>query len=53
MLCEKSHLVVEAKVCDLTEDLLWSVCGLFVGIFMSSLNHVAIPTGIKEKSVNI
>ena len=28
---------VGAKVCDLTEDLLWFVCGLYVGILMSSL----------------
>ena len=28
-------MLVEAKVCDLTEDLLWFVCGLYVGIFMS------------------
>ena len=27
-----------AKVCDLTEDLLLFVCGLYVGILMSSLN---------------
>ena len=30
-------MVVEVKVCDLTEDLLWFVCGLYVGIFTSSL----------------
>ena len=30
-------MVVGAKVCDLTEDLLWFVCGLFVGILMSPL----------------
>ena len=30
-------MVVGAKVCDLTEDLLWFVCGLYVGILMSSL----------------
>ena len=27
-LCEKSHMLVGAKVCDLTEDLLWFVCGV-------------------------
>ena len=31
-------MVVGAKVCDLTEDLLWFVCGLYVGILMSSLS---------------
>ena len=31
-------MVVGAKVCDLTEDLLWFVCGLYVGISTSSLN---------------
>ena len=30
-------MVVGAKVCDLTEDLLWFVCGLYVGIVTSSL----------------
>ena len=25
-------MLVGAKVCDLTEDLLWFVCGLHVGI---------------------
>ena len=30
-------MVVGAKVCDLTEDLLWFVCGLYVGILKSSL----------------
>ena len=33
-------MVVGAKVCDLTEDLLWFVCDLYVGILMSSLNGV-------------
>ena len=27
------------KVCDLTEDLLWFVCGLYVGILTSSLSR--------------
>ena len=31
-------MVVEAKVCDLTEDFLWFVCGLYVGILTSSLS---------------
>ena len=30
-------MVVGAKVCDLTEDHLCFVCGLYVGILMSSL----------------
>ena len=30
-------MLVGAKVCDLTEDLLWFVCGLYVGILTSSL----------------
>ena len=29
--------VVGVKVCDLTEDLLWFVCGLYVVILTSSL----------------
>ena len=32
-----THMVVGAKVCDLTEDLLWFVCGLYVGILTSPL----------------
>ena len=30
-------MMVGAKVCDLTEDLLWFVCGLYVGILTSPL----------------
>ena len=30
-------MLVGAKVCHLTEDLLWFVCGLYVGILTSSL----------------
>ena len=33
-------MLVGAKVCDLTEDLLWFVCGLYVGILMSSLTSI-------------
>ena len=29
-----------AKVCDLTEDLLWFVCGLYVGILTCSLTCI-------------
>ena len=32
-------MVVGAKVCDLTEDLLWFVCGLYVGILTSPLKQ--------------
>ena len=32
-------MLVGAKVCDLTEDLLWFVCGLYVVILTSPLNH--------------
>ena len=31
-------MVVGAKVCDLTEDLLWFVCGLYVGILTPTLS---------------
>ena len=34
-------MLVGAKVCDLTDDLLWFVCGLYVRILMSSLIHGA------------
>ena len=33
-------MLVGAKVCDLTEKLLWSVCGLYVGILTSPLNEI-------------
>ena len=36
-------MVVGAKVCDLTEDLWWFVCGLYVGILTSSLKHISYP----------
>ena len=32
-------MMVGAKVCDLTEDLLWFVCGLYVGILTSPLSE--------------
>ena len=32
-------MVAGAEVCDLTEDLLWFVCGLYVGILTSSLSR--------------
>ena len=31
-------MMVGAKVCELTEDLLWFVCGLYVRILTSPLN---------------
>ena len=31
-------MLVGAKVCDLAEDLLWFVCGLYMGILKSSLS---------------
>ena len=34
-------MVVGAKVCELTEDLLWFVCGLYVGILTSYLRETA------------
>ena len=40
-------MVAAAKVCDLTEDLLWFVCGLYVGILMSSLR-----SGNREETRN-
>ena len=35
-------MLVGAKVCDLTDDLLWFVCGLYVRILMSSLKMTCI-----------
>ena len=35
-------MLVGAKVCDLTEDLLWFVCGLYVGIVTSPLSARAV-----------
>ena len=37
-------MVVGAKVCDLTEDLLWFVCGLYAGILTSPLNTTIITS---------
>ena len=33
-------MVVWAKVCELTDGFLWFVCGLYVGILMSSLTRL-------------
>ena len=38
-MCERSHMVVGAKVCDLTDGFLWLVCGLYVGILTSPLSR--------------
>ena len=43
-------MVVGAKVCDLTEDLLWFVCGLYVGILTSSLTSL-IQTAETSRTV--
>ena len=32
--------MVGAKVCELTDGFLWFVCGLYVGILMSSLSDI-------------
>ena len=40
-------MLVGAKVCDLTEDLLWFVCGLYVGILTSSLIY-DLPAKVLE-----
>ena len=38
-------MVVGAKVCELTEDLLWFVCGLYVGMLTSSLTRLTFKGG--------
>ena len=45
-------MLVGAKVCDLTEDLLWFVCGLYVGILTSSLINM-INNKMKSSINNI
>ena len=35
-------MVIGAKVCELTDDFLWLVCGLYVGILTSPLGLVNI-----------
>ena len=32
-------MVVGTKVCELTEDFLWFVCGVYVGTLTSPLNQ--------------
>ena len=32
--------MVSGKVCELTDDFLWFVCGLYVGILMSPLKVI-------------
>ena len=38
-------MLVGAKVCDLTEDLLWFVCGLYVGILTSGAKVCDLTDG--------
>ena len=40
-------MVVGAKVCELTDDLLWFVCGLYVGILTSPLSEAAGGEAVK------
>ena len=35
-------MVVGDKVCELTEDLLWFVCGLYMGILTSPLTKQSL-----------
>ena len=44
MLCEKSYMVVGAKVCELTDGFLlfFFVCGLYVGILTSPVGDINI-----------
>ena len=35
-------MVVGAKVCELTDDFLWFVCGLYVGILTSPLTRCVL-----------
>ena len=37
-------MLVGAKVCDLTEDLLWFVCGVCAGILTSPLTKIYLST---------
>ena len=43
-------MLVGAKVCDLTEDLLWFVCGLYMGILTSSLTSALWMDSVTHKS---
>ena len=45
-------MVVGAKVCDLTEDLLWFVCGLYAGILTSPLSTYANVHAIQSPSLS-
>ena len=46
-------MLVGAKVCDLTEDLLWFVCGLYVEILTSSLTIAFIKGEASSISILI
>ena len=48
-------MLVGAKVCDLTEDLLWFVCGLYVGILTSSRTRLTweLTSGGKQMSTSV
>ena len=46
-------MVVGAKVCDLTEDLLWFVRGLYVGILTSSLRLLDLMLGEASSNTNL
>ena len=35
-------MVMGAKVCELKDGFLWSVCGLYVGILMSPLSRYCL-----------
>ena len=45
-------MVVGAKVCDLTEDLLWFVCGLYVGFLTSPLPRIKDKSQISPAKKN-
>ena len=47
-------MLVGTKVCDLTEDLLWFVCGLYVGILTSPLLcDVAIGAWFHRRGISM
>ena len=46
-------MLVGAKVCDLTEDLLWFACGLYVEILMSSLTGCPFPPLVHYPLTNL
>ena len=53
MLCEGSHIVVGAKVCELTDGFLGFVWGLYVGILKSPLRkHYKLKMCICDLCLN-